>query len=125
MMRSSAYNCFGVLMGISWLASCPRWPSLRGTVLPMITLFPSQGDFCATASHALNTAIREYGWIDHNIVTTVSRPPLPPGRVRYLSDAERSRFLTECKNSQNRYLYALVILALYTGLRRGSLFALS
>src|SRR5215470_16990014 len=49
MMRSSAYNCFGVLMGISWLASCPRWPSLRGTVLPMITLFPSQGDFCATA----------------------------------------------------------------------------
>src|SRR5215467_3135972 len=49
MMRSSAYNCFGVLMGTSWPTSCPRWPSLRGDVLPMITLFPSQGDFCATA----------------------------------------------------------------------------
>jgi len=76
-------------------------------------------------SHALNTAIREYGWIDHNIVTTVSRPPLPQGRVRYLSDDERTRLLRECKKSQNHYLYALVILALATGLRRGSLFDLT
>src|SRR4029434_8945187 len=51
MTRSWAYNRFGVLMGASWRASGPRWPSLRGGVLPMITLFPSQGDFCATASN--------------------------------------------------------------------------
>src|SRR5262245_35763468 len=51
MMRSWAYNGFGVLMGTSWRASCPRWPSLRIDSLPMITLFPSQGDFCATAFH--------------------------------------------------------------------------
>src|SRR5438445_6086603 len=49
MMRSWAYNCCGVLMGTSWRASCPRWLSLRGDSLPMITLLPSQGDFCATA----------------------------------------------------------------------------
>src|SRR6266446_5576998 len=49
MMSSSAYNRFGVLMGISWPASCPRWYGLREDSLPMITLFPSQGDFCATA----------------------------------------------------------------------------
>src|SRR6266700_6209218 len=49
MMRSWAYNCFGVLMGTSWQASCPRRPSLREDSWPMITLFPSQGDFCATA----------------------------------------------------------------------------
>src|SRR5436309_8689982 len=49
MMRSWAYNCFGVLMGTSWQASGPRWPSLRGDSWPMIILFPSQGDFCATA----------------------------------------------------------------------------
>ena len=49
MMRSWAYNRFGVLMGTSWRASDPRWPSLRADSLPMITLFPSQGDFCATA----------------------------------------------------------------------------
>src|SRR6266487_6916433 len=48
-MRSWAYNRFGVLMGASWLASGLRWPSLRVDVVPMITLFPSQGYFCATA----------------------------------------------------------------------------
>src|SRR6266571_7719444 len=55
MTRSWAYNRFGVLMGTSWRASGPRWPSLRGDIWPMITLFLSQGDFCATArnpSHA-------------------------------------------------------------------------
>src|SRR4029434_1503167 len=50
MMRSSAYNRFGVLMGTSSRASCPRWLSLRGDSLPMITLISSQGDFCATAA---------------------------------------------------------------------------
>src|SRR5882724_4932919 len=48
-MRSSAYNRFGFLMGTSWPASCPRWYGLREDSLPMITLFPSQGDFYATA----------------------------------------------------------------------------
>src|SRR6266581_3284294 len=48
-MRSWAYNRFGVLMGASWLVSGLRWPSLRVDVVPMITLFPSQGYFCATA----------------------------------------------------------------------------
>src|SRR6266496_3096241 len=53
MMRSSAYNRFGVLMGTSWPASCPRWYGLREDSLPMITLFPSQGDFYATADGLL------------------------------------------------------------------------
>src|SRR5712691_9257718 len=65
-MRSWEYNRFGVLMGASSLASCPRWPSLRGYSWPMITLFSLQGDFCATASERLlpssgslaNSAIR-------------------------------------------------------------------
>src|SRR5712692_5212608 len=50
MMRFSAYNRFGVLMGTSSRASGPRWLSLRGDSLPMITLISSQGDFCATAT---------------------------------------------------------------------------
>src|SRR5262249_27599815 len=50
MMRSSAYNRFGVLMGTSWPTSCPRWFGVREDSSPMITLFLSQGDFCATAS---------------------------------------------------------------------------
>src|SRR4029450_4164006 len=50
MMRASAYNRFGVLMGTSSRASGPRWLNMRGDSLPMITLISSQGDFCATAS---------------------------------------------------------------------------
>src|SRR5206468_12280059 len=58
MIRSWAYNRFGVLMGTSSRASCPRWPSLRGNSWPMITLFSSQGDFCATAmEHSINLII--------------------------------------------------------------------
>jgi hypothetical protein len=53
MMRSSAYNRFGVLMGTSTRASGPRWLSLRGDSLPMITLIASQGDFCATAADTM------------------------------------------------------------------------
>src|SRR5881296_1943488 len=48
-MRSWAYNRFGVLMGASWRASALRWPRLREDIVPMITPFPSQGYFCATA----------------------------------------------------------------------------
>jgi hypothetical protein len=34
-----------------WRASGPRWLRLRVDSLPMITLFPLQGDFCFTARH--------------------------------------------------------------------------
>src|SRR6516164_3368911 len=53
MMRSWAYNCFGVLMGTSWRASGPRWPSVKVDSLPMITLLPSQRDFYATADTSM------------------------------------------------------------------------
>ena len=52
MGRSSAYNCFGVLMDTSWPVSCPRWHGLREDALPMRTLCSSQSDFCPTAFFA-------------------------------------------------------------------------
>jgi len=75
-------------------------------------------------SHMLNTAIRDYDWIDHNVVALVSKPSLPPGHTRYLTDQERQRLLQECRKSKNTHLYSLVILALFTGLRRNNLLAL-
>jgi hypothetical protein len=32
-------------------ASGPRWPRVRENAWPMISVCPSQGDFCVTASH--------------------------------------------------------------------------
>ena len=81
--------------------------------------------YLVTLSHAFSVAIKEYQWLEHNPCSRVSRPKQPPGRVRFLTDEERTRLLQECKNSHNRYLYALVTCALYTGLRRSSLFMLT
>ena len=78
-----------------------------------------------TLSHAYHTAMMDYQWIEHNPCRLVRKPPLPPGRVRYLTDEERSRLLTECRRSKNRHLYPLCVMALYTGLRRGSLLDLT
>jgi integrase len=80
--------------------------------------------YIGTLSRALTIAIREYDWLDHNVVSTITRPPKSPGKTRYLTDDERSRLLTECQRSKNPHLYDLVVVALYTGLRRGSLFSL-
>jgi len=75
-------------------------------------------------SHLLNTAIRDYDLLTVNVVNLIQKPPLPPGRIRYLSDDERSRLLAECRRSKNQRLYALVILALSTGLRSRNLYLL-
>src|SRR2546427_12692182 len=57
MMRSSGYNRFGVLMGTSWPASCPRSHRLQGDFSPMITLILLQRAFCATALNPTATLL--------------------------------------------------------------------
>src|SRR5262245_11270226 len=59
MMRSSGYNRFGVLMGTSWPASCPRSHRLQGDFSPMITLILLQRAFCATAINAVLIRIHQ------------------------------------------------------------------
>ena len=81
--------------------------------------------YLAALSHCFTVATKEWGWIDHNPVRNVSRPKEPRGRVRVLSDAERERLLTECRNSRNPHLYAVVVLALSTGMRRGEILDLT
>lgn len=46
------------------------------------------------------------------------------GRVRYLSDAERTRLLEACRASVWPRLYVLVLMAMTTGARRGELLGL-
>jgi integrase len=81
--------------------------------------------YLAVLSHAFTTAVKEYQWIETNPCMRVSKPPLPHVRTRHLSDEERTRLLQECRNSRNKHLYALVSLALATGLRQGSLLNLT
>lgn len=74
--------------------------------------------YLAALSHVFTLAINEWGWLDNNPLRKVSKMKEPRGRVRFLSDDERSRLLSECKACKGDYLYIVVVLALSTGARR-------
>lgn len=70
-------------------------------------------------SAVCKTATVEWHWIERNPVSNVSRLAEPPGRIRFLSDEERTALLDAC--AKNPDLLAIVILALATGARRGEI----
>lgn len=73
--------------------------------------------YLAALSHAFSVAVKDWGWLDDNLMRKVTKPKEPRGRVRFLDDDERTRLLDACKSSSNRYLYLIVVLALSTGMR--------
>jgi integrase len=81
--------------------------------------------YLATLSHALNTAVLEWGWLEASPLRRVRRLREPRGRVRWLDEAERQRLLTACAASANRLLLPVVILALSTGARKQELLSLT
>lgn len=71
--------------------------------------------YLATLEHGLKLAVEEWLWIEASPMARVRKPKEPHGRVRYLTDDERPRLLAACRESHNRHLYPLVMLALSTG----------
>jgi integrase len=63
------------------------------------------------------------GW--SNPCRTMRRLPEKDGRVRFLDEAERGRLFKACKASSYPRLFALVLMAMKTGARRGELLALT
>ena len=86
-------------------------------------------------SHAFTVAVNEWGWLENSPMRKVKKPKEPRGRVRFLSDdetydgklikGERTRLLKACKQSNNAYLYPVVVLALSTGMRSGEIMELT
>jgi len=75
-----------------------------------------------TLSHAIETALREWGlWLPRNPVKMVRRPTVPQGRKRRLEDDEEERLLAACDRGRTPLLKQLIILAIETGMRRGEL----
>lgn len=72
--------------------------------------------YLAALSHCFSKAV-EWEWIDTNPLAKISRKKESAGRVRFLSDDERDRLLTACKESRNTDLYLIVLLAISTGAR--------
>lgn len=77
--------------------------------------------YVAALSAVLQSARRSWGWIDFNAAREIRRERESAGRVRYLSDEERSALLAACAASRNPRLAQLVTVALYTGARQGEL----
>jgi integrase len=77
--------------------------------------------YLAALSHALSVASNEWGWIEANPLLKIKRHPESQGRVRYLDDVERIKLLDACKQSSNKQLYVIVVLALSTGMRKGEI----
>lgn len=73
--------------------------------------------YMAILSHAFNVAVREWQWMQESPMPKVSKPKVNNERLRYLSDEEQGRLLEAAKESANRYLHTIVILALSTGMR--------
>jgi integrase len=81
--------------------------------------------YLAALSHVFTIAVKEWGWVNENPLRKVSKMKEPRGRVRFLSNDERLRLLTACKESSSPYLYSAVVLALSTGGRRMEILGLS
>jgi integrase len=71
--------------------------------------------------HLLRLA-RRWGYVDG--IPEIVMPKRPRGRLRYLDEGEIRRLLEACRESRNRYLFAVVVLALNTGMRKGEILGL-
>ena len=80
--------------------------------------------YLAALSKAFSDAVREWHWLNENPLRRVSKESESQGRVRYLSDEERTTLLDQVRKSKQKGLYAVVLLALTTGMRRGEILAL-
>ncbi|MFZ2171052.1 MAG: site-specific integrase [Methylococcaceae bacterium] len=80
--------------------------------------------YMASLSTVFTTAVRDWAWLEDSPMKNIKKPKAARGRVRFLSDDERERLLTACKQSRNKQLYLCVILAISTGMRQAELFNL-
>jgi integrase len=77
--------------------------------------------YMSVLSRMFNLAVREWRLMDRNPAADISKKKEPRGRIRFLTDDERTKLLEACGNSDWKALQALVLLAISTGARRGEL----
>lgn len=73
--------------------------------------------YLASLSINFTFAVKEWGWLEANPVSRVTKPTVSNSRVRFLSDKERLDLEKQCQKSTNTYLYPVVMIALCTGMR--------
>ena len=75
----------------------------------------------ALMGNILNTATKEWGWLEVNPLSRVKRPPDGDPRRRVVTDEELAAFLAECKSPMERRVASAFAFAIETGIRAGEL----
>ncbi len=81
--------------------------------------------YLAVLRHACGIAESKWQWMARNPIGRNFARQEPRGRVRYLNEYERPRFLRACLDSDHPEIYPIVLLAMTTGARRGEIMGLS
>jgi integrase len=81
--------------------------------------------YMTSLSHSLSIGANEWEWIENNPCRKIRKLKEPRGRIRYLSEAEKSRLLKNCSESNSKDLYDAVVLSLATGARYSELMGLN
>jgi integrase len=77
--------------------------------------------YLSALSHVINTAIKEWGWMDTNPIVKISKPKEPRGRARFLTDGEREALLAACAQETKKPLHLIVVFAISTGARKSEI----
>jgi len=80
--------------------------------------------YIASFSHVLTTAVREWQWLQENPCLKVKKPEISSGRTRYLTKEEIHRLSEECRNSRNKDLFLIFLIAVTTGARKSEILGL-
>ncbi len=72
-------------------------------------------------NHVFNIMVDEWGWFPRNPMDGIKSLPEPKGRTRFLQGDELDRLLAAAARSTNSDLYAIIVLAITTGARRGEI----
>lgn len=91
----------------------------KGKPLAPATLNRYSAALGAVLSWSIKRRIAPKGW--DNPCKRIERRPEKNEIIRFLSDDERTKLLSECRKSQWGRLYLLVLMAITTGARRGEL----
>lgn len=78
--------------------------------------------YLASLSSCLSYAVKTLQWLEKNSCQRIQKPKENKGRVRFLSDDERTALLDACKTHDD--LYLAVVLSLSTGARQAEIMTL-
>jgi len=94
----------------------------RATGTPKKRTGATVNRYLAALSSCLSYGVKEQGWLERNPMEKVRRPQESKGRVRFLSDDERTALLDACRPHAD--LYLAVVLSLTTGARQAEIMGL-